>query len=197
MDKLPPQENLEKTRQKQDAENLLENFYNRKNNLEEVTSEKQSDIIDRTYSPKELQDKIGKRTLWSDIPSERGVNYEKLKGANIGGNFPVIDDFRRDSGRATSYKTIDLTSDSYAENPDKPQNLTQLDGRLREYTDKLEGFNGRTWNGVEVPGNAVTEKVLCVGIPKGKATEGQMAVLESCKKYASSKNVTLTFEEVP
>jgi len=196
MDKMPLQEDIEKKQQEQDAENLYENFYNRKRTLEDTQSENPSDVIDRTYSPQELQDKLGIRTLWSDAPFVRGFNYEKLKGANIGGNFPVIDDFRGDTGKATSYKTLDLSNETYSENPDKPQNLSSLENKLKDYTDRLESFNGRTWDGVEVPEGAIKEKVLCVGIPRGEATEGQMAVLESCKKYALSKNVNLIFEEV-
>jgi len=197
MDKMPPQEDIERAQQKQDTEKLYENFYGRRNTLEEAKSENHDEVIDRTYSTKEVQSKLGKRTLWNDAPSERGFNYEKLKGANIGGNFPVIDDFRGDVGKATSYKTIDLSNEYYSENPDKPQNLTHLEGKLKDYIDKLENFNGRTWGGVEVPEGMIKEKVLCVGIPKGEAAESQMAVMESCKKYASSKNVNLMFEEVP
>ncbi len=76
--------------------------------------------------------------IWGDVPGRR---YEKdafggkNPAANIGGNFPTIDDLR--GGVATSLKTINIV-ERFA----GPKQVTKL---IEEYIQELGTFNGRTW----------------------------------------------------
>jgi len=71
---------------------------------------------------------------------------------------------------------------------------------LNGYTDKLSDFQGRLWHQdgktIEVAGEDIREKVLCVGVPKDSITPGKQEVLAQCRDYAAHKDVKLIIEEV-
>ncbi|HEY9697910.1 MAG TPA: DUF4157 domain-containing protein [Trichocoleus sp.] len=110
---------------------------------------------------------------WTDSP---GIRYERRKEANIGGNYPVIDDFRRKSGVATSYKTMNII-----ENYSDKQAVRR---QVNEYAYYLSFFEGGRWqvkqtHGVEkslievekektyinVDKDEIKERVLMICIP--------------------------------
>jgi hypothetical protein len=80
--------------------------------------------------------------IWTGTP---GIKYEQAAfpndaqpAANIGGNFPTIDDFR--NGVATSLKTINIV-----ENFDSYLGFLHLGDLIRGYHRSLEKFNGESW----------------------------------------------------
>jgi hypothetical protein len=158
---------------------------------EQATETEESSKSDWSQVDRErMTGALGRPTLWNQGDTSRGRDYERLKKANIAGNFPVIDDFDSDTGKATSLKTVDLRGKTY-------RDTKGLFRKVTSDTDKLADFSGRTWGGYSVPGDAIKSKVLCVGVPKGSATEGQQSVLKRCEKYANNKGVELIIEEVP
>ena len=157
-------------------------------------SEPEAEIpVDSTIDSSEVAAITGQASIWGAGPTQRGRLYEDVKGANIGGNFPTIDDFDEDTGVATSYKTIDLTAESY-------QSPSALTGRLHDCIDPLSEFEGKTWHldgeAIEVEGDSVEEKILAIGVPPGVCTKEQAQALTEAKEYASQKGVKLIIEEV-
>ena len=95
-------------------------------------------------------------------------------------NFPTIDAFFK--GVATSVKTMNLNASSYLSG-------NKVFNALKGYIDDLAKFNGRTWAGETVPGgNAITKRVLEVGIPKG-ATKAQLEQIQKAIQYAKDAGV--------
>lgn len=129
-------------------------------------------------SQDEVQGKLGKHTIWDEPPVSRGRSYELLRGVNIGGNYPVIDDINIDAGSATSMKTLDLTTGPY-------QDLDVLSSRVTGYIDHLSGFS------------ASLNRYLEIGIPTGRANSGQINKLRELQDYAIGKGVTLVIGEIP
>ncbi|HEU4323550.1 MAG TPA: DUF4157 domain-containing protein [Roseiflexaceae bacterium] len=70
---------------------------------------------------------------WGPSP---GQLYEEACEANIGGNFPVIDDFR--DGTATSLKTVNIVENYVSQDA--------LRVRIDEYIKTLAEFKGARWN---------------------------------------------------
>ncbi len=133
--------------------------------------------------------KTGNESLWSPGNVSRGRDYEELNGANIGGNYPVIDDFR--NGVATSFKTIDLRSPSY-------QTSIQVTQAVSRYVNKLNGFAGRKWgNGICAPEGQIRVRVLDIGIPLESASKEQQRGLREASAYARSKGISVLIKEVP
>ena len=97
----------------------------------------------------EVYEKLGRGTIWDEPPVSRGRSYEQLRGANIGGNYPIVDDIN--DYAATSMKTLDLTTSPY-------QDPSVLGSTVRGYVDGLSGFSGPQ------------QRYLELGIPTGRAT---------------------------
>lgn len=140
-------------------------------------------------SPALVLQKSGTETIWVQDIRERGNHYEAINGANIGGNYPVIDDFRH--GVATSFKTIDLRGSSY-------QTSSQVAQAVNGYVNKLNGFSGRKWgNGICAPEGEIRVRVLDIGIPQGSANKEQLRGLREASAYARSKGISVLIKEVP
>lgn len=147
------------------------------------------EVVSDQIEQEAVEEKIGKDTIWDQGSVKRGCDYETVKEANIAGNFPTIDDFDSETGTATSLKTIDLNANSY-------QDANILSSTVNKYTDKLGNFEGASWGGHVVPGEAVEEKVLEIGIPKDSLSEDQAKVLEDCAAHAKKQNICFVVEEV-
>lgn len=149
-----------------------------------------------TISTEELQAKLNRDTLWQEDPKERGRDFETLDEANIGGNFPIIDDFDPDTGTATSCKSLDLTLDSY-------QSEADLSRAVMGYIDRLETFDDHGWvrlqdgEPIVIPQQAIEHLQLDLAIPADKATLDQESVLANLQSYATERGVDLVIFEVP
>lgn len=83
-------------------------------------NEYQADWFTRTAQ--EVRDRLGRDSLWENkSPVGIGLDYERLVGANIGGNHPVVDDVRAYDGIVTSFKTMDTHSITY-------QSISKING---------------------------------------------------------------------
>jgi filamentous hemagglutinin len=115
-------------------------------------------------------------------------------GANLGGNFPYIDDFDPETGTATSLKTLDLTADSY-------QDPAQINGTVDKYIDHLLEFEDTTWHqdGVEqvVLKDDIQNYEMVLGVPAGQGTPEQIEALQQLQESAAERGVTLNIMEVP
>lgn len=123
----------------------------------------------------EVQEKLGRGTIWDEPPIARGRSYEQLRGANIGGNYPIVDDIN--DYAATSMKTLDFTTAPY-------QNPNVLGSTVRGYIDSLSGFSGPQ------------HKYLELGIPAGRATPSHVDTLCELQTYAGGRGITLAIGEV-
>ena len=119
--------------------------------------------------------------VWSQNPFKRGQDIEQALGHNLPGNFPVIDKF--ENGLATSIKTIDLNAKTY-------QDVTKLEYRLKNYVDKVAGFNGQTWAEVVIKSSDVKTRALDLAIPFNGST-AQQGILNQIVNYGTSKGVTV------
>jgi hypothetical protein len=154
-------------------------------------------------SREDVKKSLGRDSLWITDEGEpiepkgshgRGVDYEKIKNANIGGTFEAIDDFDAKTGTATSFKSIDLYSSTYKDNPSKSKST------INDYIDDLAGFPGSvsTQKGkrVEIMPEDIKVNNLSLAIPEGSLTENNFLMLSECKKYGKSRNVNLSIDEV-
>lgn len=154
---------------------------------EEVSNDK-ADWFE--ISPTEVREKLGKESIWDEPPVPRGRAFEELRSANLGSNYPVIDDIRIDAGTATSMKTLDLSTEPY-------QNVEAIDSTIRGYVDKLSTFTGFTWRDREYQkGKDFQDLYLELGIPAGKANSSQVSKLQELQDYAQDKDVRLVVVKV-
>jgi hypothetical protein len=127
-------------------------------------------------------------SAWPLPPSPRGFAIETRLGGNLPPGFPTIDKWDWQHGIATSIKTVDLAAKSY-------QNPARLESLVKRYIDKVAGFKGDTHVGFEVLADAIRQRVLELGIPRG-ATAAQTSVLDNMVAYAEEKGVALVVEVV-
>ncbi|MBI3241805.1 MAG: hypothetical protein HYZ49_05870 [Chloroflexi bacterium] len=142
----------------------------------------------------EVRDMLGRDSLWEETPFNRGRDFEELEEANIGGNFPTIDDIDSDTGTATSLKTLDVTAETY-------EDTGKMESKVESYIDDLSDFDDTIWhqNGEEiaVSRDDIDQLALVLGIPAGKASNEQVESLLKLEEYASSKGVQLVIKEIP
>jgi len=129
-------------------------------------------------SSDEVQEKLGKGTIWDEPPIHRGRAYEVLRRANIGGNYPIIDDVNSEAHTATSMKTLDLTTGPY-------QDLGLIESSVRGYMDHLGEYSSDV------------DRYLEIGIPAGKANPGQRNKLRELQEVAGEQGIRLVIGEVP
>jgi RHS repeat-associated protein len=126
--------------------------------------------------------------VWNLSPFARGQSIEQTLGANLPGNFPVIDQFA--NGTATSIKSIDLGAASY-------QNTSALASRLNGYVDSVSGFNGANWAGVNIDASQITARQLQLAIQPGSASAAQQAVINAAAARAQGMGVNFIVTPVP
>jgi len=160
--------------------------------------------VDTHKIPKEdVQRHLGRNSLWTTDKGQliepkgskgRGVDYERLKNANIGGTFEAIDDFDAKTGTATSLKSLDLNAPTYKDNPSPSKSL------INSYIDDLADFPGSASNQrgkrVEIMPEDIKNRNLSLAVPMGALTDDNCQILLECKKYAMTRNVNLLIDEV-
>jgi hypothetical protein len=146
---------------------------------------------------------LGRSSLWLDGqgnlipakgPDNRGVDYEILHSANIGGTFETIDDYNYVTRTATSFKTIDLTAPSYKDSPSRIKSV------IEEYTNDLANYPGCVLNQggktIDIQPDDIDNFVLRIGIPTGTYQGSVADVLEECYQNGLKKGITIIFDEV-
>lgn len=142
-------------------------------------------------SKTELQETIGRITLWDEPPVIRGRLYEQVRHANLASNCPHIDDIRLEAQTVTSMKTLDITSSNY-------QDVNQLRLVITAYIDVLSRCENIEWNGQKYQrGVEFFDRYLEIGIPAAKATVDQLEMLAKLQEYALTKGVILAIGEIP
>jgi len=139
----------------------------------------------------EVEEKLGRETIWDMGPSPRGEAYEKLRDAYPASNLRHVDDIKLEARTVTGMKTIDLRDPTY-------QDTMGLDRRVRDCVDELIGYPGGRWN--KQPfyrGIHFDDVYLEIGIPAGVATQAQTDKLLELQEYAQARDVTLVINEVP
>ena len=129
-------------------------------------------------------------SVWDLNPFARGRAIEQTLGANLPGNFPVIDVFDATSGTATSIKSIDLGAATY-------QNVGALTSKLNGYVDSVAGFNGASWAGTDINAAQITTRQLQLAIPEGGASAAQQAAINAAAARAQSMGVNFIVTPIP
>lgn len=128
-----------------------------------------------------------KSRIWALPIFKRGRHIERLLGANLAKNFPVIDRWK--NGIATSIKSLNIGAKSY-------QNVGILKSKVRGYVDKVAKFNGQRWIGREIHAADIKGRALVVAIPH-TGNAAQQAALASLLKYGRKAGVDVTFVVIP
>jgi hypothetical protein len=112
----------------------------------------------------------------------RGNIVEKLRGATLPHNFPVIDKFL--DGVATSIKSLDLNAAVY-------QDTSRLTYRINNYVDKVAAFDGARWGKKWILAGETTSRELDLVIPKSAVASSQHRAIEAAIERAKSRGVNL------
>ena len=127
---------------------------------------------------------------WDMPPLQRGKDLEKpigeliRKDGDIGlfGNFPKIDMWNEETGKAVSIKTLDLDAKTY-------QNASAFRRTIDKYADELNKFEKATGNSVELDdvveiiSGQVKLRELVIGVPRELDSDFSEIILELKEKY--------------
>lgn len=124
--------------------------------------------------------------LWSLSNFQRGRKIQRLFGANLPFNFPVVAKF--EDGKAVMIKSMDLTAESYQ----KGDNALEA---LMGYVDELTGYNGqeKPWgsSGTVIRKKDIKEKELLLVIPENKLSGANEKLLTDMIAIAQSRGISL------
>lgn len=124
--------------------------------------------------------------LWSLGNFQRGRKIQRIFGANLPLNFPVIAKF--ENGKAVMIKSMDLTAESY-------QQGNNAQEALIGFVYELAGYKGqeKPWgsSGKVIPGKEIKEKELFLVIPENKLSAATEKLLLDMKGIAQSCGISL------
>lgn len=124
--------------------------------------------------------------IWSLSNFQRGRKIQRLFGANLPFNFPVIAKF--ENGKAVMIKSMDLTAASY-------QNSINVQKTIKGYIKELAAFVGQNkpWgsSGIAIPKEHIENKELLLVIPENKLTDSCERVLTEMAVFAQARDITL------
>ncbi len=123
-------------------------------------------------------------SVWKLPPLERGWAIERRLGGWCN-NYPVIDKFNRQTGIATSIKSMDLNAKSY-------QKTGSVFNKLKGYIDKLHKFKGLDSNDMKVSGNKILGKELELVLPNGSGTKAQWEQIHQAIDYGMQQNINIS-----
>ncbi|WP_179296127.1 RHS repeat-associated core domain-containing protein [Mesorhizobium sp. WSM4312] len=126
-------------------------------------------------------------SVWSLGPAPRGKAIEKVLGANLPDNYPVVDKIV--GGTVTSIKSVDLNAKTY-------QNASTLGQLLKGYVDKVKAFHGATYAGRTINSAQISGRALQVALPSAGSATQQKAINEAMK-YGASQGVTVSISTFP
>ncbi len=115
---------------------------------------------------------------WGKGWLERGNIIDRIRGNNLGYNFPVID--KLEGQTAVSIKSLDTAATTY-------QKGSTLLSKLKSFANQLNNFHGTRYNNVSVyEGTQFTAKSLELVIPDVELSTAQMQAIIDAKAYAQS-----------
>jgi len=127
--------------------------------------------------------------IWSLSNFQRGRKIQKIFGANLPSNFPVISKY--DNGVAVMIKSMDLTAASYQVGNNARNTLTG-------YIKKLADFEGqeKPWgaDGIVIRKDEIKEKQLLLVIPENQLSEENERLLIEMKDIARSHGIIFKVE---
>ena len=132
-------------------------------------------------------------SVWNKLPFDRGWAIETLVLGTrwLKPAFPVIDDWVRARGVATSLKSLDLTAASY-------QTASRLRSAITRSANSLANFNGATFGGVTVAAQDIKKRVLVYAFEQGAVTRAQSKVLrELADELKKNLDIDLVFQWIP
>lgn len=125
-------------------------------------------------------------SVWKLPPLERGWAIERRLGGWCN-NYPVIDKFNRQTGIATSIKSMDLNAKSY-------QKAGSVFNKLKGYIDKLHRFKGSGWKDSKVLGADISGKELELVLPNGSGTKAQWEQIHQAIDYGMRQNINISIK---
>lgn len=125
--------------------------------------------------------------VWQLGNFERGRVLQKIYGANLPENFPVIDIYNEPEKIVTMIVSIDHTSPSY-------QKSGELNKTIRKAARKLNDFDGAEFNGYAVKNKNIKKKVLLLIMPKNRATMSQSKELIEVSAHCASIGIDMRIE---
>lgn len=124
--------------------------------------------------------------IWSLSNFQRGRKIQRIFGANLPSNFPVISKF--ENGKAVMIKSMDLTAASY-QTGDNAKNT------LMGYVKKLSSFEGqeKPWgaDGIVIKKEEIKEKELFLVIPENELSDENERLLSDMEGIAQTYGITL------
>lgn len=126
----------------------------------------------------------GKGIKGQGMPYEDYVASQLPAETRLPPNFKTIDFFDRDTGVATSVKTLDTTTAAKVASP------SQVYSSLKGNVDAVANFSGASLSGVEVKATDITARELNVAIP-ANTTSAQWTEINRAIQYGQSKGVTV------
>jgi hypothetical protein len=117
--------------------------------------------------------------------------FRKLRKANLPEEFPVIDDFRKQSRTITKMEELNIASDEY-------MGVDAIDAIVKGYIDELSRFTEVDWNDYHLKkGRDFDDRHLELAVPAKKVTSEQRDKLVELQDYAYHHGVRLFIVEVP
>ena len=132
-------------------------------------------------------------SVWNKLPFDRGWAIEtKILGTRfLKPAFPVIDDWVRSRGVATSIKSLDLTAASY-------QTASRLRSAITRSARALANFRGANFGGVEVANSDIKKRVLVYAFEQGAVTRTQSRALRQlARELKKDLGIDLVFQWIP
>lgn len=133
-----------------------------------------------------LGDTVAAEDIWSLDNFQRGRKIQRLFGANLPSNFPVIAKF--ESGKAVMIKSMDLTAASY-------QKGDHAQKTLKGYMDELAAYQGqeKPWgsSGTVIHKEDIKSREMLLVIPENKLSDANEKLLSDMAVTASFQGITL------
>ena len=118
--------------------------------------------------------------IWSKSNFERGLQFQRMYGANLPTTYPTIASWS--SGTATAIKSMDLTAPSW-------QTKAAAEGRVFSFIGDLSGFEGGPEPGPGI--GEIRNKQLILVVPRNHADWLDGEVISQWSSYASGFGVEL------
>jgi hypothetical protein len=124
-------------------------------------------------------------STWNLPNTGQGYSIERVLGANLPKNFPTIDRWVPETGKAISIKSMDVTAPSY-------QSSSNILSKLNSYTRAVSDFAKSAtveFNDVRIAAEQVASRELHVAVPE--MTPALRQVVGEATEYAATRGVQL------
>jgi filamentous hemagglutinin len=134
--------------------------------------------------------------VWKLGPGNRGFKLEDIYADNFSSagdklppGFKTFDFYNKETGAATSLKSVDLTSKTY-------QDANRLSKRLSGFVNSAAHFTNYTRSGYLLDSSRIASRSVVVVIPAAQVSMDQVDALYNAYEYGVSKGVSVQFLEV-